>query len=82
MEIEKKILDFIQSKKKKLEIAGLRGLVKTGENEWSFRFTYRDEDSLSMSDLYKVKISGIKNTPSFVTDKKVVKTKLKTVLKK
>lgn len=77
MEIEEIILNFIKSKKKKIEIAGLRGLVKTGEEEWSFRYTFRDEDSLSMSNLYKVKLTGIEKKPSFVTEKKTIKKTIK-----
>ena len=73
MTIEKKILDFVKSKKKNLEIAGLRGIVKTGENEWSFRFTFREKDFLSVSKLFKVKLSGIEKTPTFISEKIKVK---------
>lgn len=79
MEIEKIILDFVKSKKKDLEIAGLRGLVKTSENEWSFRFTYRDGNFLTVSKLFKIKLEGIKKTPSFVGRKKYVRKKKETV---
>jgi hypothetical protein len=81
MRIEEKILDFIKAENKDLEIAGLRGLVKTNENEWSFRFTYMDEDFLSISKLYKVKLEGVKKTPVFITKTKNKKTKqiLKTI---
>lgn len=71
MEIEKIILDFIKSKNKKIEIAGLRGLVKTGEYEWGFRYTFRDEDSLSISKLYKLKLTGVEKKPSFVNEKTI-----------
>lgn len=78
MKIEKIILDFIKSENKGVEIAGLRGLVKSGENEWSFRFTYRDEDFLSVSDLLKVQLDGIAKNPSFIS-KKVKKTSTKKI---
>lgn len=53
--MEKLILALVKQSKPKLEIMDLRGLVKTGENEWSFRYTYRDGDFLSISKLFKVK---------------------------
>jgi len=80
MEIEKIILDFVKSKKKNVEIAGLRGLVRSGENQWSFRFTYRKGDFLSVSKLFKVKLQGIKKIPMFVVEKreKTISTELVT----
>ena len=74
MNIEKKILDFIKSKNKKKEISGLRGLIKTGENEWSFRFVYRDGDFLSLSKIIKITLNGLGATPKLVI-KKVLKNK-------
>jgi len=74
MKIEKIILNFVKSEKKDLEIAGLRGLVRTGENEWSFRFTFREGDFLTFSDLYKVKLEGLNKIPIFVTKEKSRKT--------
>ena len=70
MEIEKIILDFVKSKKKDLEINGLRGLARTGENEWGFRFTYREGNFITLSKFYKVKFEGIGKIPSFVAKKK------------
>ena len=78
--IEEIILTFVKSKNKKLEIAGLRGLVKTGENEWSFRFTYRKDDYLSVSKLFKVTLEGLNRTPRFIIkkqEKKVFKEAIK-----
>lgn len=69
MKIENIILDFVKSKNKKKEIAGLRGLVKISENEWSFRFTYRDGDFLAVSKLFKIKLKGAKKIPIFVSEK-------------
>jgi len=77
MNIEKRILELVKKTNPKLEIAGLRGLVKTNENEWSFRYTFMDEDYLSISELFKVKIDGLKNIPVFISDKKVATNKRK-----
>jgi hypothetical protein len=79
MEIEKIILDFVRSKKKNLEIAGLRGLAKTGENEWGFRFTYREGDFITLSDFFKVKLEGINKIPIFVGTEKNIKKNKKTI---
>lgn len=73
MQIEKKILDFLKKENSELEIAGLRGLVKTGENQWSFRFTYRNGDFLSVSNLFKIKLEGIGKIPIFIKRKKISK---------
>lgn len=70
MKIETIILDFVKSKKKNVEIAGLRGLVRSGENQWSFRYTYRKGDFLTLSKLFKVKLDGINKVPSFVVKKR------------
>jgi hypothetical protein len=72
MELEKKILAFVKKEKPTLEIAGLRGLVKSGENEWSFRFTHREGDFLSVSKIFKIKLEGIKKTPIFIGGKKLI----------
>jgi len=86
MSIEKRILELVKKTNPKLEIAGLRGLVKTNENEWSFRYTFMDDDYLSISELFKVKFEGLKKMPIFISDKKVAqksakKQKTKTVKK-
>ena len=82
MKIEKNILDFIKKENPTLEIAGLRGLVKSGENEWSFRYTYREDDYLSVSNLLKIKFEGIKKTPIFILKKRTKKSVKKTVKQK
>lgn len=69
MNIEKRILELVKKTNPKLEIAGLRGLVKTNENEWSFRYTFMDDDYLSISDLFKVKFDGLKKIPVFINQK-------------
>jgi hypothetical protein len=79
MDIEKTILDFVKKENKSLEIFGLRGLVKSGENEWRFRFVYRDEDFLSVSKLFKIKLEGLEKKPIFITQKRKKKTKKNTV---
>ena len=70
MKIETIILNFVKSKKKEVEIVGLRGFVRSGENQWSFRYTYRDGNFLSVSKLLKVKLDGIRKIPSFVVKKR------------
>lgn len=82
MELEKKILEFVKQKNPKLEIAGLRGLVKSGEHEWSFRFTYMDDDFLSISKLFKITFEGLNKTPIFVKKKRVIKNTKTNLIKK
>ncbi len=79
MKIETIILDFVKSKKKDVEIAGLRGLVRSGENQWSFRYTYRDGNFLTVSKLLKVKLEGINKVPSFIVKKRYKKNVIVTV---
>jgi len=73
MKIEKNILELVKNSKPKKEIMDLRGLVKTGENEWSFRYTYRDGDFLSISKLFKVKFDEFTKTFNFIKEKKSTK---------
>ena len=63
---------IIAKQNPELEIIGIRGLVKTKESEWSFRFTYRDknEDFLSISDI--VRYDSIKR--KIITENKIKKT--------
>ena len=39
---------------------GVRFLSKTGENEWKFRFTFKDGNHLSISDELVVEYNGLK----------------------
>lgn len=78
MNIETKIINFIKQENKNLEIVGLRGLVKSGEYEWSFRFTYREDDFLSISELIKIQISKEGKTISLKNEKAIKKKKTKT----
>lgn len=79
MGIETKIISFVKKANKNLEIVGLRGLVKSGEYEWSFRYTYREGDFLSISELIKIEISKEGKTISLKNKKVIKKTKTKTV---
>lgn len=81
MDIEKNIIDFLKSKNKKLKIAGLRGLVKTGEEEWSFRYTFQEGNYLSISPLMKVRLEGIKKIPILIGEKKQKQVKPKKAVK-
>ena len=81
MNIETKIINFIKQENKNLEIVGLRGLVKSGEYEWSFRFTYREDDFLSISELIKIQISKEGKTISLKNEKAIKKKKTKTKTK-
>lgn len=82
MKIEKQILNLVKENNPTLEIAGLRGLVKSGENQWSFRYTFRDGDFLSVSKLLKIKFEGIKKIPIFIVEARPKKTTAKTVKQK
>lgn len=82
MKIEKIILDFIRKEFSDLEIARITGLVKTNENEWSFRFTYRDGDYLSVSNLVKIKLDENEKNPIFVGKQKIKKQAKKSTIKK
>jgi hypothetical protein len=46
----KKIIKILNKKYPKKHIIGIRGLIKSGENEFSFRYVYRVGDYLSISD--------------------------------
>lgn len=50
-----KLTALLKKSHPKVDIIGIRGLVKTKESEYSFRFTYRekDDDFLSISDIVK-----------------------------
>ncbi len=82
MKIEKQILNLVKEKNPTLEIAGLRGLVKSGENQWSFRYTFRDGDFLSVSKLLKIKFEGLKKVPIFIVNNRIKNSTTKTVKQK
>lgn len=47
----KKLLKLLTNKNPNKEIIGIRGFNKIGENEYNFRYTYRDGDYVSLSEL-------------------------------
>lgn len=65
---KERLMAILAKQNPKLEIIGIRGLVKSKETEWSFRFTYRAEndDFLSISDI--VKYDSVKR--KIIADKK------------
>lgn len=50
MNLEKECMELVQKKNPKKNIIGLRGLVKTGEEEYTFSFTFQDGNYLSLSE--------------------------------
>jgi hypothetical protein len=94
MKLESDILKLLSKKYPKKKVMGVRFLSKTGENEWKFRFTFKDGNYLSMSDELMVKYDGLKlvektDTSIFVSpgvftiehDNSVKKTKVKSKTK-
>lgn len=75
MNTTEKILNFVKLKNTKKEVQNIRGLVKTGENEWSFSYIFIDGDYLSMSKVLKVNLDSKTGKVSYVRKKK---NKLKT----
>lgn len=75
MNITGKILDFVKLKNSKKQVQNIRGLVKTGENEWTFSYTFVDGNYLSMSKVLKVNLDSKTGKVSYVRKKK---NKLKT----
>lgn len=74
MNIEEQILKVLKKENPNATIIGLRGLVRTNENVWSFRYTFQDGDYLSISDEIKVQIQGLNNV-TFLTKSKSKKKK-------
>jgi D-hexose-6-phosphate mutarotase len=74
MNIEQKILKVLKEENPNTIFLGLRGLVRTNENIWSFRYTFQDGDYLSISDEIKVQIQGLNNV-TFLTKSKSKKKK-------
>lgn len=64
----KEIIKLLNKKYPKREIVGIRGLTKCGENEFNFRFTYKDGDFISISDLIIVN-KDVDNKPVLVVKK-------------
>jgi hypothetical protein len=76
MNISEKIMDFVKSKNEKKQIQNLRGLVKSGENEWTFMYTFIEGDYLSISKLFNVHINSESGKISYVRTKKTHKKKI------
>lgn len=66
MNIKEKITAFVKAKNPKKDVQNIRGLVKTGENSWSFTFTFIKDDSLSMSRLHEVELDESTGKISYV----------------
>lgn len=59
MKIEKDIIKLLSKEYPNKEVQGIRFLNKVDENLWSFRYTFKDGDYLSLSDELAVKYEGI-----------------------
>lgn len=60
MKLENDILKLLKKKYPRKKIMGVRFLNKTAENEWKFRFTFKDGNYLSMSEELVVMYKGLK----------------------
>lgn len=60
MKLESDILKLLKKKYPRKKIMGIRFLNKTSENEWKFRFTFKDGNHLSISDEFIVEYKGLK----------------------
>lgn len=77
MNTQEKIMAFVKAKNTKKNIQNIRSLVKTGENTWSFMYTFIDGDYLSISKVYNVKIDEKTGKVSYIRRKTVKKEKQK-----
>jgi hypothetical protein len=59
MKIEDRILKALKNQFQDVEILGVRFIKKEKENYWSFRFTFKEGDYLSLSDLYIAEFKGL-----------------------
>ena len=59
MKIEDRILKTLKFKFQDTEVVGVRFIKKQTEKSWSFRFTYKDGDYLSLSDEYVAEFEGL-----------------------
>lgn len=75
MNVEQQILKILKKENPNTEIIGLRGLVRTNENIWSFRYTFQEGDYLSLSNEIKVQIQGLSNVIFLTKIKKKKNTK-------
>jgi len=77
MNTQEKIMAFVKAKNIKKNIQNIRSLVKTGENTWSFMYTFIDGDYLSISKVYIVRINEKTGKVSYIRRKTVKKEKQK-----
>ena len=77
MNTQEKIVAFVKAKNIKKNIQNIRSLVKTGENTWSFMYTFIDGDYLSISKVYIVRINEKTGKVSYIRRKTVKKEKQK-----
>ena len=68
---------FVKAKNIKKNIQNIRSLVKTGENTWSFMYTFIEEDYLSISKVYNVRIDEKTGKVSYIRRKITKKEKQK-----
>jgi len=59
MKIEDRILKSIKVKFQNIEVVGIRFVKKVREKSWSFRFTFKDGDYLSLSEEYIAEFEGL-----------------------
>lgn len=77
MNTQEKIMAFVKAKNTKKNIQNIRSLVKTGENTWSFMYTYINDDYLSISRVYNVRVDEKTGKVSYIRRKVVKKDKQK-----
>lgn len=77
MNTQEKIMAFVKAKNIKKNIQNIRSLVKTGENTWSFMYTFIEEDYLSISKVYNVRIDEKTGKVSYIRRKITKKEKQK-----
>lgn len=59
MKIEEKILELLRKDFSDKQIMGVRFVEKTGESSWQFRYTYQDENHLSISEKTEAEFDGL-----------------------
>ena len=77
MNTQEKIMAFVKAKNIKKNIQNIRSLVKTGENTWSFMYIFIEEDYLSISKVYNVRIDEKTGKVSYIRRKITKKEKQK-----
>lgn len=75
MNIQQKIVDFVKQKNSKKNIQNIRSLIKIGENEWSFFYTFIDGNCLSISKLYRVTLNKKTGKLSYIKQENRTKKK-------